>query len=159
MQVMGREDLATYDTCRDMWRRGEVPQLLVRHDPLQGYVVEADAIIPDLTIITEYCGEVDRMISRRHDSCDAIMGLLLTGNAKTELVICPDRFANFARFLSGINNKNREGRKKINVRSVRFNVRGEAHTLLVAIRDIRKGERLYYDYNGLHQSYPTEHFD
>jgi len=52
----------------------------------------------------------------------------------------------------------REGRKKQNLKCVRFNINGEARVLLVANRDISKGERLYYDYNGYEHEYPTEHF-
>lgn len=52
----------------------------------------------------------------------------------------------------------REGRKKQNVRCVRFNIDGEARVILVAIRDIPKGERLYYDYNAYQTEYPTQHF-
>ena len=53
----------------------------------------------------------------------------------------------------------RGSRKKINVRCIRFNINGEARAFLIAIRDIRKGERLYYDYNGMLNNYPTEHFE
>ena len=35
---------------------------------------------------------------------------------------------------------------------------GESRVLLIAIRDILEGERLYYDYNGDEKEYPTEHF-
>lgn len=52
----------------------------------------------------------------------------------------------------------RGGKKKQNVKCVRFNVNGECRVLLIASRDIRKGERLYYDYNGYENEYPTEHF-
>eukprot|EP00271_Cylindrocystis_brebissonii_P015974 TRINITY_DN39078_c0_g1_i1.p1 TRINITY_DN39078_c0_g1~~TRINITY_DN39078_c0_g1_i1.p1 ORF type:complete len:640 (-),score=62.90 TRINITY_DN39078_c0_g1_i1:445-2364(-) len=161
MQVMRPDDLAAYDTCRAMWARGEWPPLMVRHDSRQGFVVEADAPIADMTFIAEYTGEVDTMAQREGDDVgDSLMALLLTGRPETELVICPNRFANHARFISGINNSSRDGRKKMNVRCVRFNIRGQSHALLVAIRDIRNGERLYYDYNGLESDgYPTENFD
>lgn len=52
----------------------------------------------------------------------------------------------------------REGKKKQNLKCVRFSVDGECRVLLVANRDISRGERLYYDYNGSEQEYPTEHF-
>lgn len=52
----------------------------------------------------------------------------------------------------------REGKKKQNVKCVRFDVNGECRALLIASRDIPKGERLYYDYNGYEHEYPTEHF-
>ena len=53
----------------------------------------------------------------------------------------------------------RDGRKKINVRCIRYNINGEARAFIIAIRDIRKGERLYYDYNGMLNNYPTDHFE
>ena len=52
----------------------------------------------------------------------------------------------------------REGKKKQNLKCVRYNVNGECQVLLVATRDIAKGERLYYDYNGYEYEYPTHHF-
>ena len=52
----------------------------------------------------------------------------------------------------------RKGKKKQNLKCVRYNVDGESRVLLVAIKDIAKGERLYYDYNGYEQEYPIEHF-
>lgn len=52
----------------------------------------------------------------------------------------------------------REGKKKQNCKCVRYSVNDECRVLLVATRDIAKGERLYYDYNGYEHEYPTEHF-
>ncbi|CAI5464559.1 unnamed protein product [Closterium sp. Yama58-4] len=159
MQVLSRENVGVLERCKEMWRSGAPPPLIVKHDPCQGFVVEADAPIADRTIVTEYGGVVDSMARRRHDPCDAMMGLLFTGRDKTDLVICPDRAANFARFISGINNHTKEGRRKINLRCVRFSVNGEARALLIATRRIAKGERLYYDYNRLVHEYPTMHFE
>ncbi|KAI3800231.1 hypothetical protein L1987_35542 [Smallanthus sonchifolius] len=51
-----------------------------------------------------------------------------------------------------------EGKKKQSLKCVRFDVDGEARVVLVANRDISKGERLYYDYNAYEHEYPTEHF-
>ncbi|CAI5989224.1 unnamed protein product [Closterium sp. NIES-64] len=159
MQVLSRENVGVLERCKEMWRDGAPPPLIVKHDPCQGFVVEADAPIADRTIVTEYGGVVDSMARRRHDPCDAMMGLLFTGRDKTDLVICPDEAANFARFISGINNHTKEGRRKINLRCVRFSVKGEARALLIATRRIAKGERLYYDYNRLVHEYPTMHFE
>lgn len=52
----------------------------------------------------------------------------------------------------------RDGRKKQNLKCVRYNVDGECRVLLVACRDIYRGERLYYDYNGYEKEYPTHNF-
>ena len=68
------------------------------------FVVEADRNIKDMTIIAEYTGEVDYMCRRQYDSGNSIMGLLFSDDPAKELVICPDRRGNIARFVSGINN-------------------------------------------------------
>ncbi|GKD33237.1 reverse transcriptase domain-containing protein [Tanacetum coccineum] len=83
------------------------------------------------------------------------MTLISAANPLKSLVICPDKRSNIAQFLNGINNLRR---KKRNLKCVRYNVDGEAMVLLVANRDIAKGERLYYDYNAYEHEYPTEHF-
>ena len=35
---------------------------------------------------------------------------------------------------------------------------GAVHVLLIALRDIQPGETLVFDYNGLENMYPTDHF-
>lgn len=52
----------------------------------------------------------------------------------------------------------RVAKKKQNCKCVRYSINGECRVLLVATRDISKGERLYYDYNGYEHEYPTHHF-
>ncbi|KAH7282330.1 hypothetical protein KP509_35G025400 [Ceratopteris richardii] len=141
-----------------MCARGEWPPLMVTYDPKEGFVVEADGHIKDMTLIAEYTGDVDYMRNRLNDDSDNLMVLLFPHDASKELVICPDKRGNIARFISGINNHTLEGRKKQNLRCVRYNINGQSRVLLVAIRDIAKGERLYYDYNAYHKEYPTQHF-
>ncbi|GAV83993.1 PHD domain-containing protein/SET domain-containing protein [Cephalotus follicularis] len=158
MQVLSKEDTETFEQCRAMCKRGECPPLVVVFDSCEGYTVEADGQIKDMTFITEYTGDVDYIKNREHDDCDSMMTLLLATNPSKSLVICPDERGNIARFINGINNHNPEGRKKQNCKCVRYNVNGECRVLLVATRDIAKGERLYYDYNGYEHEYPTHHF-
>ncbi|THU73830.1 hypothetical protein C4D60_Mb04t26980 [Musa balbisiana] len=158
MQVLSKEDVETLNLCKRMMERGEWPPLMVVYDPLEGFTVEADRFIRDLTIVTEYVGDVDFLKNREHDDGDSMMTLLSAANAARSLVICPDQRSNIARFINGINNHTREGKKKQNLKCVRFSVDGECRVLLVANRDISRGERLYYDYNGSEQEYPTEHF-
>lgn len=158
MQVIGKEDLATLNLCKLMCARGEWPPLMVTHDPREGFVVEADGHIKDLTLIAEYTGDVDYMRNRLNDDSDNLMVLLFPLDASKELVICPDKRGNIARFISGINNHTLEGRRKQNLRCVRYDINGQSRVLLIAIRDVAKGERLYYDYNAYHKEYPTQHF-
>ncbi|KAH0900123.1 hypothetical protein HID58_049691 [Brassica napus] len=144
---------------QNMMVRGECPPLMVVFDPYEGFTVEADRCIKDLTIITEYVGDVDYLSNRENNyDGDSMMTLLHASDPSQCLVICPDKRSNIARFISGINNHTPEGRKKQNLKCVRFNINGEARVLLVANRDISKGERLYYDYNGYEHEYPTENF-
>ncbi|RZS09461.1 hypothetical protein BHM03_00040560 [Ensete ventricosum] len=132
----------------------------------------SDRPIKDMTLITEYTGDVDYLKNREHDDCDSMMTLLLAKDPSDSLVVCPDKRGNIARFINGINNHSRtwdllclklsiicrDGRKKENLKCVRYDVDGECRVLLVACRDICSGERLYYDYNGYEQEYPTHNF-
>ncbi|KAI7725512.1 hypothetical protein M8C21_007054 [Ambrosia artemisiifolia] len=158
MQLLSTQDIQALNLCKDMMTRGECPPLMVVFDPLEGFTVEADKFIKDMTIITEYVGDVDYLESRENDDGDSIMTLISAAESSKSLVICPDKRSNIARFINGINNHTPQGKKKQNVKCVRFNVDGEARVLLVANRDISKGERLYYDYNAYENQYPTHHF-
>jgi hypothetical protein len=111
-----------------------------------------DQFIWDLTIITEYVGDVDYLRNREHDDGDSMMALLSASAPFRSLVICPNRRSNVVRFINGIINRMPDGRKKQNLKCVRFDVASECRVLLLATRDISKGERLYYDYNGSEQS-------
>ncbi|EEF45134.1 probable Histone-lysine N-methyltransferase ATXR5 [Ricinus communis] len=158
MQVLTKEDIETLEQCRAMCKRGDCPPLLVVFDSREGFTVEADGQIKDMTFIAEYTGDVDYIRNREHDDCDSMMTLLLAKDPSKSLVICPDKRGNIARFISGINNHTLDGKKKQNCKCVRYSVNGECRVFLVATRDIAKGERLYYDYNGYEHEYPTQHF-
>lgn len=158
MQVLSKEDTETLEQCRAMCKRGECHPLVVVYDSCEGFTVQADGQIKDMTFIAEYIGDVDFIRNREHDDCDSMMTLLLATDPSKSLVICPDKRGNIARFINGINNHTPEGKKKQNCKCVRYSVNGECRVFLVATRDIAKGERLYYDYNGYEQEYPTHHF-
>ncbi|KAF9667304.1 hypothetical protein SADUNF_Sadunf15G0008900 [Salix dunnii] len=98
------------------------------------------------------------MQNRENDDGDSMMKLLHAANPSQSLVICPDKRGNVSRFINGINNHTQEGKRKQNLKCVRYDVDGECRVLLIASRDISKGERLYHDYNGHEHEYPTEHF-
>ncbi|KAL8034741.1 hypothetical protein ABFX02_12G049200 [Erythranthe guttata] len=158
MQILCKEDVETLKNCRALYRRGEFPPLVVAFDSLEGYTVQADGPIKDMTLIAEYAGDVDYIRNREEDDCDSMMTLLSSADPSKSLVACADRLGNISRFISGINNHITNGRKKLNIKCVRYNVDGECVVLLVANRDIAKGERLYYDYNSCEYEYPTHYF-
>ncbi|XP_071712965.1 probable Histone-lysine N-methyltransferase ATXR5 [Rutidosis leptorrhynchoides] len=158
MQVLSEGDKETLNTCREMGKRGECAPLLVVYDSRLGFNVQADAPIKDMTFIAEYTGDVDYIKNRDQDDCNSLMTLLLTSDPDKSLVICPDKRGNIARFFNGINNHIRESKKKQNIKCVRYNVDGQCRVLLVATRDIAKGDKLYIDYNGHENEYPTHDF-
>ncbi|GMI83556.1 hypothetical protein HRI_002024900 [Hibiscus trionum] len=139
-QVLPKEDIETLNLCKRMMEKGECPPLMVVFDSVEGFTVHADRYIKDLTIITKYVGDVVYLKNRKNEDGDSMMTLLHVSNPLKSLVICPDKRSNVARFVNGINNFSPDGRKKQNLKCV------------------RKGERLYYDYNGYEHEYPTEHF-
>ncbi|XP_011024874.1 PREDICTED: histone-lysine N-methyltransferase ATXR6-like isoform X2 [Populus euphratica] len=108
MQVLSKEDADTLNLCKRMMNRGEWPPLMVVFDPKEGFTVEADRFIKDLTIITEYVGDVDYLKNRENDDGDSMMTLLHADNPSRSLVICPDMRGNIARFINGINNHTQE---------------------------------------------------
>ncbi|KAL5718738.1 Histone-lysine N-methyltransferase atxr6 [Ranunculus cassubicifolius] len=104
MQVLSKDDTETLNLCKNMIKQGEWPPLMVVFDSKEGFTVEADKVIKDWTIITEYTGDVDYLDNRENDDGDSIMTLLHAKNRSQSLVICPDKRGNIARFINGINN-------------------------------------------------------
>lgn len=125
-------------------------------DPVQRFIVRAIDDISQNTIITEYTGEVDLLRNQLLSNNDSIMDLIRSPNSASSLVILTEKYGNLARFLSGINNYRRNSKQ--NVYSIRADIDGAVHVLLLAMRKIKKGEVLYYDYNGVAANYPTQDF-
>ncbi|KAL7090588.1 hypothetical protein ACP275_12G050900 [Erythranthe tilingii] len=122
MQVLCKEDVETLKNCRALYRRGEFPPLVVAFDSLEGYTVEADGPIKDMTLIAEFAGDVDYIRNREEDDCDSMMTLLSSADPSKSLVACADRLGNISRFISDINNHTTKWRKKQNIKCVRYNV-------------------------------------
>ena len=90
---------------------------------IQGFIVKAIEDIPVLTLLCEYSGEVHFSRKKLFDNNDSIMDLIRTPFSSTSLVIAPETRGNIARFLSGINN-NDKNKKKQNVNSLRLDING-----------------------------------
>jgi hypothetical protein len=108
---MDRENVLLFKKFKEMTRNGDYAPVIVEEDKIQGFVVRADEDIPRLTLISEYVGEVDFARNRVFDKNDSIMDLLRTPHSSTSLVICPESRGNLARFLSGINNNDRNAKR------------------------------------------------
>ncbi|EYU28238.1 hypothetical protein MIMGU_mgv11b022679mg, partial [Erythranthe guttata] len=122
-----------------LYRRGEFRPLVLAFNSLEG-------------------PRLDYIRNQEEDDCDSRTTLLSSADASKSLVACADRLGNISRVLSGINNHTTKGRKKQNIKFVRFTVDKECVVLLVANRDISKGERLHYDYYACEYEYPTHYF-
>ncbi|EYU30394.1 hypothetical protein MIMGU_mgv1a024331mg, partial [Erythranthe guttata] len=126
-----------------LYRIGELPHLVVAFNSLEGYLIFYFVLLL-----------YDYIINLEQDDCDSMMTLLSSADPSKSLVACADRLGNISRVISGINNHT----TKKYVKCVRYNVDKECVVLLVANRDIAKGERLYYDYNGCEHEYSTHSF-
>jgi len=116
-----------------MQQRGQCPPLIVVFYSHEGFIVQADANIKDMTFIAEFAGDVDCLENRENDDCDCLMTLLWTADPSQRLVICPDKCENISRFMRGIITTHRmERRSKIS--NLRYDIDGESHVLLVACR-------------------------
>jgi len=161
IQQLNASNKKKYYKFKEQSRKGIYAPVEVVDDPEQRFIVKALDEMVTNTLICEYTGEVCLARNRLFDDNDSIMDLIHTPTSDASLVICPEKFGNLARFISGINNKYKEMKKKKNqnVYSFRVNIDGSVHILLLASKRIKKGEILYYDYNaGGYDSYNTEHF-
>ena len=161
IQQLNASNKKKYYKFKEQSRKGIYAPVEVVDDPEQRFIVKALDEMVTNTLICEYTGEVCLARNRLFDDNDSIMDLIHTPTSDTSLVICPEKFGNLARFISGINNKYKEMKKKKNqnVYSFRVNIDGSVHILLLASKRIKKGEILYYDYNaGGYNTYNTDHF-
>ena len=161
IQQLNEQNKKKYYKFKEKSRKGIYAPVEVVDDPEQRFIVKALDEMVTNTLICEYTGEVSLARNRLFDENDSIMDLIHSPTSDTSLVICPEKYGNLARFISGINNKYKILKKKNyqNVYSIRVNIDGSVHILLLASKRIKKGEILYYDYNaGGYNTYNTEHF-
>ena len=85
------------------------------------------------------------------------MDLIWTPQSETSLVICPHKNSNIARFIYGVNNSV-NFKNQVNTFSTKVSINGVVHILLIAGKNIKKNEILYYNYNSVANNYPTKNF-
>ena len=99
---------------------GILPPLIMKYDSMQGFYVEAAQDLPELTLLAEYLGQVRTDKQTKFDPNDSIMELLSAPMPTQSLVVVPYDHANSARFFNGINNSQKDSKKKRqNVRTMR----------------------------------------
>ena len=94
----------------------------------------------------------------KNKNVDSNIDFIITPRSETSLIICPYNHCNIARFISGANNSDPNFKKFINVISRRVSINSSVHILLIASKNIKKNEILYYDYNGETNNYNTKGF-
>ena len=72
-----------------------------------GFYAKAIVFIPINTILYEYAGEVISSRLSLKQNNDSIMSLVRTPRSSTSFYICPTKYGNGSKFVSGINNKQR----------------------------------------------------
>lgn len=153
--------LKVFNDFKTMQAFGYFPPLKVTRSDVEGFVVVADDKILKGSVITEYCGVVKTLkeANEYDDDDDSLMDLIRNDDENIALVIVPRERGNVAKFISGINNKNKVLARKQNVQSERVVIDGQARVVLYATKDIPAGAQLYYDYNALDKDgFPTENF-
>jgi hypothetical protein len=116
-----------------------------------GYVVKTTDDVNINTIVCEYAGVVRifENVEKETDNDCLFDNLTYNSNGvQIDYVIDPKPTANLGKYVSGINNIDSELRRKKNCYSFRTKIDGTIHVLLVTLRNIRRGEIIYYDYNG-----------
>lgn len=58
IQTLTKENNDAIYALRERELKGILPPVILRHDPSQGFYVEAAVDLPDLSLICEYLGEV-----------------------------------------------------------------------------------------------------
>ena len=158
IQTLSKYNKNIYYKFKESSRRGIYGPVEVVDDPIQKFIVKALDNISQNTIVCEYSGEVSLLRNKLLSENDSIMDLIISPNSDSSLIILTEIYGNLARFLSGINNFNSNKKKKQNVYSIRVNIDGSIHVLLITMKKIKKGEILYYDYNAALDNYPTNEF-
>jgi hypothetical protein len=141
-----------YYTAKAEMLLGGYPPLEIKHSSTSGFYVSATDNIKKNTFICEYSGEVITSNQADEIDSDSLMILQKKMNKSRELVIHPDKIANIAKFISGINNNTMK--KHQNVKSFLCSIDQFPHIILHASKNIKKGDPLYYDYNEGNKSNP-----
>lgn len=147
IEALSKLNLDIFSRYKENLKSGVYPPIQIVNDNDIGFTVEALAVIPRHTIITEYVGDVTTVERSYDTSSDSLMMLLDTGDPKTSLIIDPTRRGNIARFLSGINNRSHMSRRKANVRTRRFSYEGKCRIVLFTSKQLEPKDTLHYDYN------------
>ena len=158
------KNVKIYNQLKDHTNDGEYNYIQICRTQNQGCVVKAIMDIQKYTLICEYIGDVFtyknfcKQEKLENKNVDSNIDLIITPRAETSLIICPYNHSNIARFISGINNSDPNYKKLVNVFSSRVSINSSVHILLIASRNIKKNEILYYDYNGEANNYNTKNF-
>ena len=144
---MSKRNMEIFKAFKHNIKLGVFPPVRVVYDENMGFNVEALTRIQKQTLVGEYVGDVVTIDRSEGSNSDSLMLLLQTEDPETSLIVDPTLSGNYARFLSGINNRNLLSKRKANVRTRRFAMDGKIHVALFTSRDVEAGEILSYDYN------------
>jgi hypothetical protein len=147
IESLSKKNIEIFISFKENLKRGLYPPIEVVYNDDIGFTVKALATMAKFTLIAEYVGEVVT-VEESSDICsDSLMMLLDTGEPSTSLIIDPTKKGNYARFLSGINNRSILSKRRANVRTLRFSIDNKCRVALFTSKQVSPGEVLHYDYN------------
>jgi len=124
-------------------KKNTPPLAVANSEKLGGYFVFATNDIPANTMITEYLGDVYNANETVFDQNDSHMYIINGGCSDNSKIIIPKKHANIAKFISGAKID-----KEANVKSQSMYYENKNHIILYSIKLIKKGDILFYEYNG-----------
>eukprot|EP01057_Protomagalhaensia_wolfi_P002573 Protomagalhaensia_wolfi_Nauph_80__2572@NODE_2724_length_1005_cov_5_303313_g2132_i0_p1_GENE_NODE_2724_length_1005_cov_5_303313_g2132_i0NODE_2724_length_1005_cov_5_303313_g2132_i0_p1_ORF_typecomplete_len191_score29_03SET/PF00856_28/0_41_NODE_2724_length_1005_cov_5_303313_g2132_i0274846 len=155
-------DEITFRLFKCFSRLGIFPSVKFMFSPVLGVFLRARTFYKKYTIVGEYTGVVEPLrwnISAALQLSDSVYDLLVLPDSRDSLCIVPEPYTGYVRYISGINNYKEESIKKRNVEALGHSIETKLRLFVVAIKDIRKGDMFYLDYNaGPEALYPTEDF-
>lgn len=153
LDVDGVQHISPYNQevqrhCKQMLSLGFLPPVRLLQTDSQQFFAEALSDIKAGTLLCEFAGEVCRWRDLLLiDESASLMELLSTQSSYTSLVLWPGRFANFSRFVNGVNNTDGSKSLKQNLNTYRCVIDNQIKVLVYVLKNVKKGNILYLDYN------------
>eukprot|EP00914_Ancora_sagittata_P011380 GHVO01022103.1.p1 GENE.GHVO01022103.1~~GHVO01022103.1.p1 ORF type:complete len:350 (-),score=50.04 GHVO01022103.1:334-1383(-) len=160
--VFRHRDCAIYELSKAFTTCGVYSPLLFLWDSKLGVYLATTCKLKKKTLIAEYSGVVEPLrwsVTKAENRCDSIYELLTPGDSAFALSVVPETHTNIARFIAGINDRNRRSACRQNLVPQRNNIRGTMHILISTCKNTEANAALWMNYNANKSNYPTDDFE
>ena len=145
IETLNENDKNIVNRFKENNSKGIYAPLEICYNVDEEFTVQATAFIKKKSLLSEYCGEIKLFSTVRYSSSNGLFTLRYSKNEFEELIIDPDSKCNLGRFFNCSTNGNA-------VAEI-FYINNEPRVFIISKRDIKKGEKIYYDYNGKRDDY------